>query len=458
MKRLIIFILVAGSIHSIQAQQATSEPKKFSLKEAVSFARQNNADIKNGKLDIETAQKQVNEILANGLPQVNASGSFNNNIQIPTQVLPNFLKPSLVAANPASAANIPDIIEAQFGQKFSATGSITASQLLFDGGFLMGVKASREFVNLSRLNMQRTEIETEVNVSKAYYLALLAKTNINMMESNITTLTKSKQDIEQLYKNGFVEKTELDRLSLQLSNLQLQRDKVADQGRIIEMVLKLQMGMNVNEPIVLTDNLDELYKSAVASTPIPDSKTAYSNRIEYQMMEQQYKLHNLNKKRYQFGYAPSFAGFISHQQNSFGQSFGELGKTWYPGTVWGLNLSIPVFDGLRKSSQIQQANIKLKQTENTMQLMENLIDQQVLQSKLRLERASQQLTIQEKNMELAQEIYNRTKIKFDNGVGSSLELTLSQNDLDDSRTNYLATMYDYFLAQLELKQATGNIK
>ncbi len=457
MKRLIIFILVTSCIYSIQAQQATSEPKKFSLKEAVAFARQNNTDIKNGKLDIVSAQKQVNEVLANGLPQVNASGSFNNNLQIPTQVLPNFLKPSLVAANPASAASIPDIIEAQFGQKFSASGSITASQLLFDGGFLMGVKASREFVNLSRLNTQRTEIETEVSVSKAYYLALLSKTNVQLMESNITTLTKSKTDVEQLYKNGFVEKTELDRLTLQLSNLQLQRDKIIDLEKIIEMLLKLQMGMNVNEPIVLTDNLDELYKSA-SSTPLPDTKTAYSNRIEYQMLEQQYKLHNLNKKRYQFGYAPSFAGFISHQQNSFGQSFGELGKTWYPGTVWGLNLSIPVFDGLRKSSQIQQVKINLKKTENTMQLMENLIDQEVLESKLTLERAAQQLSIQEKNMQLAQEIYNRTKIKFDNGVGSSLELTVSQNDLDNARTNYLATMYDYFLAQLKLKQATGNIK
>ncbi len=457
MKRLIIFILVTSCIYSIQAQQATSEPKKFSLKEAVAFARQNNTDIKNGKLDIVSAQKQVNEVLANGLPQVNASGSFNNNLQIPTQVLPNFLKPSLVAANPASAASIPDIIEAQFGQKFSASGSITASQLLFDGGFLMGVKASREFVNLSRLNTQRTEIETEVSVSKAYYLALLSKTNVQLMESNITTLTKSKTDVEQLYKNGFVEKTELDRLTLQLSNLQLQRDKIIDLEKIIEMLLKLQMGMNVNEPIVLTDNLDELYKSA-SSTPLPDTKTAYSNRIEYQMLEQQYKLHNLNKKRYQFGYAPSFAGFISHQQNSFGQSFGELGKTWYPGTVWGLNLSIPVFDGLRKSSQIQQVKINLRKTENTMQLMENLIDQEVLESKLTLERAAQQLSIQEKNMQLAQEIYNRTKIKFDNGVGSSLELTVSQNDLDNARTNYLATMYDYFLAQLKLKQATGNIK
>jgi outer membrane protein TolC len=450
-----IYLLVC-TLLSVRLFAQEKPIQSFSLKQAVEFAKKNNYALKNNQLDVLAAQKKVKEILSSGLPQVSATGNFINNTTIATQVLPNFLKPTFVQLGLPGANELSDFIPAQFGQKFSATGSISASQLLFDGGFLMGVKAAKEYVALAEINVNRGNIETEVNVSKAYYAVLLLQTNVKLLTTNLETLTKAKGDMEKLYKAGLVEKTDFDRITLQQSTIDVTRSKIADQQRIASMILKLQLGMNVNDSILLTDDLQKMFTSV--QTVAVESKADYNKRTEYQLLNQSIKLNTLDKKRYQYEYAPSLVAIAATQRNTFGSNFSDLGNTWFPGTYWGLNLSIPIFDGLRKSAQIQQSKINITKAENDKKTMENVIEQQVLQSKLTFLRTGEQLAIQEKNMTLAQDIYDRVQLKYKNGVGSSLELTISQNDLETARTNYLSTVYDYFVAQLELRKAMGDIK
>jgi outer membrane protein TolC len=400
-----IYLLVC-TLLSVRLFAQEKPIQSFSLKQAVEFAKKNNYALKNNQLDVLAAQKKVKEILSSGLPQVSATGNFINNTTIATQVLPNFLKPTFVQLGMPGAN---------------------------DGGFLMGVKAAKEYVALAEINVNRGNIETEVNVSKAYYAVLLLQTNVKLLTTNLETLTKAKGDMEKLYKAGLVEKTDFDRITLQQSTIDVTRSKIADQQRIASMILKLQ-------------------------TVAVESKADYNKRTEYQLLNQSIKLNTLDKKRYQYGYAPSLVAIAATQRNTFGSNFSDLGNTWFPGTYWGLNLSIPIFDGLRKSAQIQQSKINITKAENDKKTMENVIEQQVLQSKLTFLRTGEQLAIQEKNMTLAQDIYDRVQLKYKNGVGSSLELTISQNDLETARTNYLSTVYDYFVAQLELRKAMGDIK
>lgn len=478
-----IYLLVC-TLLSVQLFAQEKTPQRFSLQQAVEYAKKYNYTLKNNALEVEAAQKKVNEVLAIGLPNVSATASFMNNIQIPTQSLPNFLKESLVGSamgqaeaayrqqNPGAtqaqidnvrnqtsaivSKDIPDVIAAQFGQKFSTSASITASQLLFDGGFLMGVKASKEYVNVSKINLKRSEVETEVSISKTYYSALLLKTNIDLITKNLEVLSKTKFDFEQLSKNGLLDKIEYDRIALQYSSLELQRDRLNDQQKIVLMVLKLQMGLDASSEIELTDDLEKMYSAS--KTTLLSTKTDFSNRLEYQLVNQSISLHNLDKKRYQYGYAPSLAVFITHQRNTFGTSFSQLGNQWFPGTYWGLNLNVPIFDGLKKNAQIQQSKINIKKAENDKRLLENVITQEIFTAKTNAERTSQQLDIQKKNFELSQEIYSRTQLKTKNGLGSALDLNVAQRDLETARTAYLTTLYDYFLAQLELRKAIGDIK
>lgn len=433
-----LFILLFWAVFNANAQQQ-SEAKKFSLQDAVAHAKKYNSTLKNSALDVLSAEKKVKEILALGLPNVNATGSFNNYLTVPSSVI--------------DFGGVKQVI--RFGVPFSATGSIAASQLLFDGGFLMGLKASKEYVQLAKINLKRTEVETEISVSKTYYGILLAQTSLKLINANLDALGKTKFDLEKLVQNGFLDRTEFDKVSLQYSSLELQRDKLIDQQKTFMMVLKIQLGLNFDDQVELTDELMKMYEASKVT--LLSNKVDYNNRLEYQLINQAISLNNLDKKRYQFGYAPSLVGIFSTQRNSFGETFGDLGKDWYEGTLWGLNLSIPIFDGLKKSAQIQQASINIKKAENDKKVLSNVIEQEVFISRTTFDRSAKQLEVQKKNLDLAQDIYNRTELKFKNGLTSSLELTNAQRDLETARASYLNTMYDYFVAQLDLRKALGDL-
>ena len=438
MKYTNLFMLFFWTAFNTSAQQQ-SETKKFSLQDAVAHAKKYNGTLKNSALDVLAAEKKVKEVLAMGLPNVNASGGFNNYIVVPSSVIEFGGQRQII----------------RFGIPFSATGSIAATQLLFDGGFLMGVKASKEYVQLAKINLKRTEAETEVAVSKTYYGILLAQTSLTMLNANMDALGKTKFDLEKLVQNGFLDRVDFDKVNLQYSSLEIQRDKLIDQQKSLMMVLKIQLGLDFNENIELTDDLTKMYESS--KTTVLSSKVDYNNRLEYQLVNQSIALNTLDKRRYQFGYAPSLVGVFSTQQNSFGQNFNELGKEWFGGTLWGLNLNIPIFDGFKKSAQIQQASINIKKAENDKKILSNLIEQEVFIARTAFDRSAKQLVVQKKNLDLAQDIYNRTELKFKNGLTSSLELTNAQKDLENARASYLNTLYDYFVAQLDLRKALGDL-
>lgn len=440
MKCATLFMLLFWAAFNANAQQQQqSEAKKFSLQDAVAHAKKYNSTLKNSALDVISAEKKVKEVLALGLPNVNATGSFNNYLTVPSSVI--------------DFGGAKQVI--RFGVPFSATGSIAASQLLFDGGFLMGLKASKEYVQLAKINLKRTEVETEISVSKTYYGILLAQTSLKLINANLDALGKTKFDLEKLVQNGFLDRTEFDKVSLQFSSLELQRDKLNDQQKTFMMVLKIQLGLNFDDQVELTDELMKMYEASKVT--LLSNKVDYNNRLEYQLINQAISLNTLDKKRYQFGYAPSLVGIFSTQRNSFGETFGDLGKDWYEGTLWGLNLSIPIFDGFKKSAQIQQASINIKKAENDKKVLSNVIEQEVFIARTTFDRSAKQLEVQKKNLDLAQDIYNRTELKFKNGLTSSLELTNAQRDLETARASYLNTMYDYFVAQLDLRKALGDL-
>ena len=446
----LLLMLITLSIGMMKAQN--QEVKKLSLQEAVQMAKSNNYNVQNTKLDQLLAEKKVNEILASGLPQINASGNFTNNIIIASNVIPNFINDALPPGSPKG----PNFIAAKFGQPYAATGSITATQLLFDGGFLIGVKAAKEYVNLAKLGVKLSNTEIEAAVNKLYFTVLISEAGVKMMERNLSLMDKTLSDLKEVYKAGLREKIDVDRLQLSYSNTSIQLDKLKDQLTLSYMVLKMQLGMKVSDNIELTDNLEKLNNDQ--KPLLVDNKVNFLNRLDYQIVEQQIKLQDYDKKRYQLGYAPTLSAIYSFQKNAFSQNVdSNLYNSWYTGTFWGINLSIPIFDGFRKSSQIQQARINKMKFENNKKNLENTIENEIVQARLKYTRSLEQMTLQKKNVDLAENIYNQAKLKFENGVGSNLELTSAENDMKNSQTNYLSSIYDLLTAQIELKKALGEL-
>jgi len=451
-----IFIVTILILNAFIGNAQKSEIQNLSLQQAVEIAKKNNYSILNSKLDQQIAVKKVDELFSYGLPQINAGGNFTDYIDIPTQLAPlSFFKPGATG-----------YMAIKFGVPYTATGSLSASQLIFDGTYFLGIKAAKEYVNLARLGVKRTETEIAAGVSKMYYAVLLTQSNITMLNNTIVTLEKTLKDNRAYFQNGLSEKIDLDRLELSYSNSQIQRDKIMDQYTISVMMLKLQLGFNVKDSIVLTDNLEKLFSSesmlASDSMSAVDAKIDYGKRDDYKFVEQSIRLQNYDIQHYKYGYAPTLSASFTTQRVAYGPQFsqlgtdfGNLGQVWFPTTILALNLNIPIFDGFRKSSQIQQSRLTMMKFENDKKSLESNIENEVEQSRLKYVRAKQQMDLQKKNMTLAQEIYDRANVKYKNGVGSTLELTTAENDLKTSQTNYLGAIYDMLVSQVDLKKALG---
>lgn len=448
-KRLVVLVLaVVGFTATLFAQQQTA----FSIKEAVAFAKKNNLALQSTRLEENIANKKVKETLSLGLPQVSAQASYNNNIQIATQRLPNFINDALPPGSPRG----PEFIDAQFGVAHSLTVSGQLNQLIFDGTYFLGLKAAQEFVKISQYQIEQSEVDLEVNTVKAYYAVLMADRRIELTDNNIQSLDSSLYSLRALAKEGFAETVDTARIALSLSNLRIQRARLADQRKMMANVLKIQMGYDVTKPIELTESTESL-EGALKAVDVSTSGNI-ANRAEYKLLDQQVKLGVLDKKRYQMAYFPTLNGFLSHQQNTFAakDQLSQLGNPWFPGTTWGLTFKVPIFAGFRTSSQIAQADLRLTQYKLTQQQFEQAYQNEVFTAQTNYLRAAESYDLQKKNVELAKEIKRIAKLKFQEGLGTSLEYTTAETELNVADANLVIALYELMMAELDYRKATGS--
>jgi outer membrane protein len=416
---------------------ANGQATKLSLKEAVDYAIQNHPDIKNKVLGEKYADAQVMETRAIGIPQVSGNVQFVNNIEKQVFVFP-------VA---------PGVYEPiRVGNTYVTTGTLQASWLALDASYFLGLRAAEAFTGLAKLQTDMNERDVAVNVTKAYYLVLITKENISLLEQNIKTLESILFQTEGYYTNGFAEKIDVDRLKLTLSNLRVQFDGLKDQYLITEKLLKLNMGMDVEASIELTDNLETLFKNSLEEKNKSfDPKV----RVEYQLMQSQLKLNNLDKKRFEVSKYPNLAFFANYQQNNFADKI-DYG-TWYSNSFWGFKIGVPIFSGFSNKANLIKRNISIEQTLVSMKAFENAAQMEVSAALAKYDRSVKTIEIQKQNLALANEILNISSTKLKEGVGSNLEITNAQQEVKTSQTNYLNAIYDLLNAQIELKKAYGKL-
>jgi outer membrane protein len=452
---LLFTLLILGTSAIAEAQE------KFTLTQAIEHAKKENTAIKNARLDIKIAEQEVKSVIASGLPQINAGASFMHNIEIPSQVLPDFLSPAIYGVLmdegliPSGPINLGASQTVQFGAPSTLSGSVTLNQLVFDGTYFLGLKAAKEYVNVRTLSAERSTIDVIEGVTKTYYLALFADRNVKLMQESRTTIATIHSDMKKMFENGLAEQLDVDRLELALSTLDAQIKTVEASRVLAYKSLKLQMGIPVDQSIEL-----EVTEIETAANNIVETEADLNKRIEHQMLEQAITLDKMNVKRYKVGYIPSVGLQFQHQQNSFASAaeFEGLGKVWNPGTFYVLNLQVPVFDGFYKKAKIQQAKIQLQKDENSLLELSNGLKLQKEQAVLSYQTQSANFDTRTKNKELASSIFNQTKSKFDAGMGSSFELTQAQSDMTTADIGYSNALYQLIVSKVELQKALGLLK
>ena len=426
------------------AQPADSTSYNMSLQEAIEYAQTHQTSVLNAGIDEQIAKNTVKQTIGIGLPQISGNANFSDFIKVPTSLLPGE-----IFGQPGTQ------IPVQFGVKYQSSAGLELNQLLFDGSYLVGLQAAKTYKELSNKNLRRTRIETAVAVSKAYYSVLVSNEQVQLLDANISRLKKSLSDTEAFFKNGFVEKIDVDRLKVLNNNLETERENVIRLLALNVNLLKFQMGMPIETELVLKDNIDSL-QSLEEATLVTDS-TAYRNRIEYSMMQTQKRVNEFDLKRYKSLFLPSLSAFASTSQSFQSNKFSELFDTNFPTTVVGLRLSVPIISGGQKLYQVRNAKLQVQKTENDLVNLRNGINLEISQAQTSYQNGVKSLDNQKRNIELATEVLRVSRIKYEQGVGSSLEVTTAETALKESQNNYINALYDLLINKINLDKASGKI-
>ena len=414
---------------------AQNDTMSFSILEALDYAVANNTQMKNAYADIAIADQTVKEVKAIGIPQLRGQVAFQDALQKPV-----FVFPINGVATPI-----------RVGNKYTTQATLNATWLMLDGTYFLGLKAAKQYTDLAKRVAAKTEADIKIDVAKTYFLALITKENISLVDTSYSTLNKTLTNIKALNREGFTESLDVDRMQLQINNLEISRQQLLDQYTIVLGLLKVKMGLAQDKPIRLTDNISDINsKFMVADT---SAEISFSGRTDYQILQQQLVLNKYSVKRYQYGKYPNLAAAYTYQQSNFGETVDY--STWYSNSFVALQLNVPIFSGFANDAKIQQAKIEQIKTENSIAQAENAMRLEVMQSRLRYLRAFDYVEQQKSNLDLATRILNVTTIKYNEGVGSNLELITANQDLKTTQTNYFNALYDLLVAKLDYQIALG---
>ena len=445
MKQFFIFCAILILSINAEAQNKTKQVYAFSLEECVTFAKNNNVQVKNSLLAIE-AQIQTNrEIGAAAFPTIGTNAGVNDFIKIPTSLLPAQI------FGGAAGTYIP----VQFGTKYNANYGINFQQLLFDGQVFVALKARASSLQWQKKNAALTEEAIKTNIYKIYYQLSASKTQLNILDANIERLSKLAHDAEVMYKNGFAEKLDVDKVSVQLNNLQTEKIKANNSVAIGFMGLKMLMGMPVNDSLALTEVIDE---KSLDKDVLVENDFQYGVRKDFQYLSETKKLTEFNVKRYQLGYLPTISFSGSTSKNALRTKFDFFeGGSWFNTTMISLNINLPLFNGFARDARLKKTKIELQQIENQLGGLKNNIDNEITQAKLNYMSSVATMQFQKKNMQLAETVYQQTKKKFETGTGSNTEISASQADLVTAQNNYMNALYSALIAKVDLLKATGKL-
>jgi outer membrane protein TolC len=421
----------------------------YSLKQAVEYAIKTNINIKNAKIDQSSAAARVAEVKAIGLPQAHATVNYTNNPAVPRFFIP------AKTFDPNAAEG--DVVAAKFGVTHSASAAASLSQIIFDGSYLIGLKASQTYKELSTKNLQATKIQVAEAVTKAYYNVLVNDERIGLLQNNLSRLDSTYRETVEMNTQGFVEKLDVDRLEVQRNNLTTELENIMKLQEVAIMLLKFQMGMDVDEPIKLTDQLSttDVTQFVAANEELLSN---YSLRVEYSTLEVQEKLQMLDIRNISAGYLPSLTLNANYGYSSGTDIFSKFfTQPWFNQASIALNLNIPIWDSFSKKNKIIQSKNALEKIKQNQKLLQQSINLEVRQSQIQYSNLVKQLRERQRNLDLSKEIIRVTRIKYKEGIGSNIEVINAESSFKEAQTNYFTALYDLMIAKVDLSKAKGEL-
>ena len=430
----------------LNAQENTKKRYSFSLQQAIEHAIQNNYQAINAGRDIAIAEQKKWETTSMGLPQINGNVSYQNNFKLQTSVIPA----EFFGGNPGEFA------EVTFGTKHNANASLALTQLLFDGSYIVALQASKTYLEFYKNYKRKTDTDIREMIITSYGSVLLANENAVILEKNKTILEKTVFETNETYKNGLIEEESVEQLKITLSSVKSNLNYITRLKEISLKMLKINLGINLDDELIITDKLDNLAVSNMDMS-LTGSEFDVKNNINYIISENFVSQRNLELKLQKSKALPTLAAGVNFGYNAFGDTFTFLNSDnkWFNYSNLGLNLNIPIFSSFGRSAKTQQAKIELDKAKTQLTQGEQQLKLQYQNAKSDYEFSVEQYNSSKESLQLAERIENKQQIKFKEGLSSSFDFTEAQRQLYTSQQNFLQTMVDVITKKAALEKITS---
>ncbi len=465
---LISFILVNLLQLTIKAQQP-QQPQVYqiSAKDAVDIAFKNLADLKNARLDYKAAEARNKEFTGLALPQVTGSLQGNHYLTLPLIQFPDGSEIQIYdvlrqegvkdgSGNPITKTGEFNYRNFSFITPWNVNAGLSVNQLLFEPQVFVGLQARDELLVNSDLQLKVTEERVKETVYKNYYAVLIAQKQLGYVVESIKRLEKLVHDQNEMFKNGFVERLDIDKTTVNLNNTKTSEIQLRTALSNGVAVLKMNLGLAQADSLFLKDTLS----SDGIRQGILEDDFSYENRNEVKLLNSAIKLQNYDIRRHKLSYFPTVSAFYNFQENGQRQGGDAAGSQpwfWYNTNLIGINVNVPIFDGFQKKNRIRQSQFTLEKVQNTLDMTKKSIDMEKTVARNSLINAIVAMDAQEENMKLAVKVYNSVKTKYEQGVGSSFESLQADTDLQQAQSNYFRAMYEAALAKINYLKALGRL-
>jgi outer membrane protein len=434
MKKIITLFIVLLSASNVFSQTETNS-SSFTLQQAIEQAQKNNYSVLNANRDLEIAKQKKWETTTMGLPQLNGSVNYQNTFEFQKQgAAGNAFDPT---------ANPNDIALLAFGTKHTAIGNLTLSQLIFDGSYLVGLQSAKTYLKISENAKEKTNQEIKEIVINSYGNVLLADESILIINKNKVVLEKILSDTKEIYKNGLIEEENIEQLQITLNSVNNALDNVTKQRVIALNMVKLLLGINLEEPIILTDNLNTLAKSNI-DLQVLAAEFNVNNTIDYQIGKNVEESKKLLVKLERSKGLPSLGAQLNFGYNAFSNEFTffNADQKWSNYSNVGIGLNVPIFSSGARSSRVQQAKIDLEKSRTELTETEQKLKLQHQKAKSDYEYSINQFNNAQSNLKLAERIENKQQIKFKEGLSSSFDFAEAQKQLYTAQQEVLQAMLE----------------
>lgn len=463
-KTILTILLLLNFINiSLKAQQVY----QLTAKDAVDIAFKNVIDLKNARLDYKIAEGRNKEITGMALPQVTGSLQGNHYLSLPQIQFPDATEMSIYdvlrkegvkdgTGTPITKEGEFTVRNFSFFTPWNVNAGLSLNQLLFEPQVFVGLQARKELLVNSDFQIKVAEDKVREAVYKSYYAVLISQKQLGFVQESIKRLEKLSSDMNEMFKNGFVEKLDIDKTTVSLNNTKTIETQLRNALVIGLAVLKMNLGIPQSDSLVLKDALTPEY----IKEGILDDTFKYEDRNEVKLLNSTVKLQGFDVRRYKLSYYPTISAFYNFQRTGQRRA-AENGESqpwfWYSTNLVGLNVSVPIFDGFQKKYKIRQTQFTLEKVQNTLDQTKQGIDLERTVAKNTLTNAVLTMDSQEKNMELAERVYNTVKKKYEQGVGSSFETLQADTDLQQAQSNYFKALYDAIIAKISYQKALGKL-